>query len=143
MIAAQLRQLVEPHAQALEACADGMAASGIGLAHDGGHVTYLRKMAWDLRKAAEAGVVPDVYMTMNGAKETEMQNVLDGTPAAIKAAMATPECKEVSHILKKYSISIEGVESVGAFDLRIRAKAVPLSSRLQLKSALVRAGILV
>jgi hypothetical protein len=102
----------------------------------------LRCMAFRLRADAAQGILPSSY-SMVGVKETEMQNVLDGTPAAISAALATPECKEVNHILKKFSISIERVETVGEFDLRIRAKAVPLSSRLQLKAALVRAGLLV
>jgi len=141
MIASMARQIVEPCAAALEACAENMSAAGIGLVPIVGHVDRLKKMAWDLRAAAERGEVPSSY-TMVGMKETDM-GTTDTTVKAISAAMASTEMKGVMHIIRKHSIVIEKVEDVGAFDLRIRARAIPLHERLAMKSALLRAGLLV
>jgi hypothetical protein len=137
MIAAQMRQLVEPCAAALEACATGMEAAGIGCANPGGHIYHLRAMAWSLRKSAEAGIVPDSYR-MSGEKQ-----MVEATPAVIQAALERREVKQVAHLLRKHSIVIDKVESIVDFDIKLRAAACPLQDRLLLKSTLLHAGLLV
>jgi hypothetical protein len=87
-----------------------------------------------------ADLVPETY-TMQGAREmsepTEMQTL------AIKAALETPICRQVKHLLNKYAIVIDRVEAVGSFDARVRDRAMPLSDRITIKASLLRAGILV
>jgi hypothetical protein len=53
--------LVEPHAKALESCANAMEAAGIGGDLTNGHVTVLRKMAADLRASGAHGKLPSVF----------------------------------------------------------------------------------
>jgi hypothetical protein len=137
MIAQQVRGLIEPHAAALEACADQMEASGVGCANPGGHIHHLRAMAWSLRKSAEAGIVPDTYR-MSGEKQ-----MVEVNPTAIAAAMSSTEMRGVASILRKHSIVVEKVEDVSSFDLKIRARAIPLHERLAMKSAMLRCGLLV
>jgi hypothetical protein len=137
MIASMARQIVEPCAAALESCAESMSAAGIGLVPVVGHVDRLKKMAWDLRAAAERGELPSSY-TMVGAKE-----MVEATPAVIAAALERPDVRSVSHLLRRYGIEITKVESVIDFDIKLRAQACPLSDRLVLKSSLMRAGLVV
>jgi len=61
MAKAQTESMVEPHAKALEACADGMEASSIGNHPTRGHVSILRGMAKTMRASAAMGQVPHVY----------------------------------------------------------------------------------
>jgi hypothetical protein len=137
MIARQTTALVESHCQALEACADQMSAAGIGLVPLFGHVDRLRRMAYDLRADAAKGIIPDRY-TMVGERD-----MVEVNPTAIQAAMASTEMKGVMHIIRKHSIVVEKVEDVSSFDLKIRARAIPLHERLAMKSAMLRAGLLV
>jgi hypothetical protein len=147
MTAANARNLVEPHAVALEACADAMSAAGIGCAHTGGYVTHLRCMAGSMRASAARGEIPSAYTsTMIGAKETDMPaDTDDKTLKAIQAAMNSVECKATAHYFRKHGLTIEKIETVGEFDARLRARAlpIPLHERLAMKSALLRAGLLV
>jgi hypothetical protein len=54
---ARTMSLVEPHANACEACADGMEAAGVGADPRHGHVAVLRNMAGHMRaEAAMAGL---------------------------------------------------------------------------------------
>jgi hypothetical protein len=136
MIAAQLRNMIESHALALEGCANNMEAAGVGCANEGGYVTHLRCMAWHLRKSADAGVLPDTY-SMVGERE-----MVEANPTAIKAALETPAVRQVQHLLRKYSLTIDKIETVADFDIKLRAQAAPLHDRIVLKSTLMRAGLL-
>jgi hypothetical protein len=55
------RDVVEPHAAALEACAAAMAAAGVGTAPTRGHVDVLRRMANNMRAEAASGKVPSSW----------------------------------------------------------------------------------
>jgi hypothetical protein len=61
LAAANQMHLVEPHAKALEAAADGMCAAGIGGHETRGHAVMARKMAAHLRASAAQGVLPHIY----------------------------------------------------------------------------------
>jgi hypothetical protein len=137
MIPRQTTALVESHCQALEACADQMSAAGIGLVPVVGHVDRLKRMAYDLRASAAAGIIPDRY-TMVGERD-----MVAASPEVIRAALERPDVRSVSHLLRKYAIEITAVQSVNDFDLKLRAQACPLSDRLVLKSSLMRAGLVV
>jgi hypothetical protein len=50
-----LLHMIEPHAAAIESCADAMEADGIGGDPNNGHAVVLRKMAGDLRSDAARG----------------------------------------------------------------------------------------
>jgi cell division protein FtsB len=52
---------VEPHAKALETCAAGMAADGIGGDPKRGHVAVLNRMAGSMRASAALGNMPAIY----------------------------------------------------------------------------------
>jgi hypothetical protein len=55
------REMVEPHAAALEACAASMEASGVGTHPSNGHVHVLRRMASSMRAEAANGKVPSIW----------------------------------------------------------------------------------
>jgi hypothetical protein len=135
MIARQVTAMVETHCAALEAAADNMASVGIGCAPVVGHADRLRKMAFDMRAEAAAGVVPSSYK-LTGARE-----MVEATPAVIAAALERPDVKQVQHLLRRYGIEITKVDTVEAFDIKLRAQAMPLSDRIVLKSSLLRAGL--
>jgi hypothetical protein len=137
MIPRQTTALVETHCCALEAAANAMEAAGIGAMPVVGHADRLRRMAYDLRASAAAGIIPDRY-TMVGERD-----MVETNPKAIAAAMDRPDMKAVAHLLRRYAIEITKVESVVDFDLKLRAAATPLSDRLILKSTLMRSGLLV
>jgi hypothetical protein len=58
--------------------------------------------------------------------------------------MNTPECRTIAHIVRKHGLVIDRIESVGEFDMKLRARAlpIPLHERLAMKSAMLRAGLL-
>jgi hypothetical protein len=58
---ARTMSMVEPHALACEACADGMEAAGVGADSQNGHALVLRRVAGHLRAAAALGKVPHVF----------------------------------------------------------------------------------
>jgi hypothetical protein len=58
---ARTMSMVEPHALACEACADGMEAAGVGGDPQNGHALVLRRVAGHLRAAAALGKVPHVF----------------------------------------------------------------------------------
>jgi hypothetical protein len=136
MIPRQTTALVETHCAGLEAAANAMEAAGIGCAPVTGHADRLRRMAFDLRADAARGVIPSRY-EMVGERE-----MVETYPKAIAAALERPEVKQVSHLLRKYSLEITSIDSVAAFDLKLRAAAMPLSDRIVLKSSLLRAGLI-
>lgn len=61
LAAANQLHLVEPHAKALESCADGMTAAGIGGHESRGHAVLARKMAAHMRASAAMGELPHIY----------------------------------------------------------------------------------
>ncbi|WP_426442040.1 hypothetical protein [Bradyrhizobium genosp. P] len=58
---AATRDMVEPHAAALDACHAAMAAAGIGTHPTNGHVHVLRRMADSMRAEAAMGKVPSAW----------------------------------------------------------------------------------
>jgi hypothetical protein len=113
-----------------------MGAAGIGLVPVTGHVDRLKRMAYDLRADAAKGIIPDRY-TMVGERD-----MVETNPTAIKAALERREVKQGAHLLRRYGIEIDKVDTVEAFDIKLRAQACPLSDRLILKSTLMRAGLI-
>jgi hypothetical protein len=114
-----------------------MSAAGVGCAPTNGHADVLRAMAYRLRAEAAQGTIPSSY-SMSGEKQMP-----EATPAVIAAALERPDVKQVQHLLRKYSIAIDKIESVIDFDIRLRAVAMPLHDRIVLKSTLMRSGLLV
>jgi hypothetical protein len=143
MTAANARNLVEAHCQALEAAADGMAAAGIGLVPVVGHVDRLKKMVYDMRASAARGEIPSSY-TMQGVKDVTDTPSTEATLKAITAAMNTVECKATAHYFRKHGLAIDRIETVQEFDAKLRARQlpIPLHERLAMKSAMLRAGLL-
>jgi hypothetical protein len=143
MIARQTVALVEPHAAALEACADGMSAAGIGCPPSTGYADRLRAMAYRLRADAANGILPSSYIMTGNKEMTDTSS--EATLKAISAAMNTVECKATAHYFRKHGLTIEKIESVQEFDAKLRARQlpIPLHERLAMKSALLRAGLLV
>jgi hypothetical protein len=68
MITRQITALVEPHALALETCANNMSAAGIGAVPTHGHADVLRGMAYRLRAEAARGEVPSTFK-LQGVKD--------------------------------------------------------------------------
>lgn len=58
---AATRDMVEPHAAALESCAASMEAAGVGTAPKVGHAAALRHMAASMRAEAAMGKVPHIW----------------------------------------------------------------------------------
>ena len=87
-IAASVRDVVEPHAQACEAAADGMEAAGIGTHPTMGHVSALRRIAGSLRAAAAMGALPTIHRDhdwpLSAGKDGE--GVADDVKKAVEAA---------------------------------------------------------
>jgi hypothetical protein len=73
-------ETVEPHAKALEGCANAMEAAGIGGDLSHGHALHLREIAGDLRSQAAQGRLPSVYHGQLHAAESKS---FDATTAAI------------------------------------------------------------
>lgn len=90
---AHTESMVEPHAKALEACADGMEAAGIGGHAQRGHVAIARKMASTMRASAAMGQIPHIFQTddfYRGSSDTGASDVkkeLDGIRTEMKAAI--------------------------------------------------------
>lgn len=91
LAAANQTHLVEPHAKALEACADGMTAAGIGGHETRGHATMARKMAAHMRASAAMGELPhifrdhDFFASANGEKKEGADSA--AITAAVEAAV--------------------------------------------------------
>lgn len=91
--AANMQPKVEAHAAALEACADGMTAAGIGGHDTRGHAVLARRMAAHLRAAAAMGELPHIYRdhdffaSANGEKKeggTDSAAITAAVEAAVK-----------------------------------------------------------
>jgi hypothetical protein len=67
----------------------------------------------------------------------------DSTTFDIQAALASPELRQFKSLMSRADINPVGKMTVADVDRRLTAAEVPLGSRLALKIALVRAGILV
>lgn len=84
---AKVRDMVEPHAAALDSCADAMEAAGIGAHPRYGHVAAVRKIAATMRAAAALGQVPAIHRD----HDWPMNASADAAPMGddkIKAALA-------------------------------------------------------
>lgn len=84
LAAANMTHMVEPHAKALEACASGMEAAGIGGDETRGHAVIARKMAAHLRAAGATGQLPSAFRDPSYYAASDK-----GAPATIDAAAIT------------------------------------------------------
>lgn len=88
LMASNLTHMVEPHAKALEACADSMQAAGIGADEQRGHATLARKMAGHLRASAATGHIPNIYRDHDFLASADKPNdVAEQIKAAVEAAV--------------------------------------------------------
>lgn len=87
--AAGVRDMVEPHAAACDACADGMEAAGIGGHPSNGHAAVLRRVAGSLRAAAAMGQMPFIHRDHDWPVNAGADKVNeDAIARAIEAATA-------------------------------------------------------
>jgi hypothetical protein len=158
---------VEPHASALESCAAGMEAAGIGGDPKRGHVAVLKRMAGSMRASAALGNMPSIYRDhdygFDAAAETpkpdvattkkleELQASLDAANTKIKDLQATkrdeataPERKTLSAstnaLLARFNLKpdAEGKLLAGAdLDAALKSVTDPVQ-RIEIKNTLDR-----
>jgi hypothetical protein len=111
---AQTEGMVEPHAKALEACADGMEAAGIGNHPERGHVALARKMAKHLRASAAMGQLPHIFRdhdffsaSADENKGGDVKKDIEGIRTEMKAAMAELGTKFEDFSKKAFNASAE------------------------------------
>lgn len=133
----ETRMKVEPHAKALDACADTMEAAAVGGHPSNGHVAVLRRMAGAMRAEAAMGKIPHIYRDHdyaggsmyagadNGNKDAGSAEIkalkdqvaslttkLDDKLAATRAAAPEPQRKtltpEISRLLARAGIDEPG-----------------------------------
>jgi hypothetical protein len=136
--AANVLDKIEPHAKALEGCANAMEAAGIGGHSDGGHVALLRKMAADLRSQAAHGRMPYVYRDA-GLHAADDVHAASESPAMIKAIQAMEAAGIEPPSGGKFA-------SMDALDLQLSSvfdRAAPgyFEQRVSLKNAILKAGL--
>lgn len=168
---AHTEAMVEPHAKALEACADGMEAAGIGNHPTRGHVAIARNMAKTMRASAAMGQLPHVFRdhdfftasaeTGDVKKEidairTEMKAAIDGigtkiSDLAAKAfnAAAAPERKtisaEITQLLVKGGLekdAAEGQLTIAQVDTMLAAQNITGHAAYEAKLKLQASGLL-
>lgn len=100
--AANMLPKVEKHAAALEACADGMEAAGIGGHPTMGHAVTARKMAASIRASAVGGSLPSVFRDFAAASD-------DGSPNT--KSIATAIAAAVDGATKPLLDKIGGLET--------------------------------
>lgn len=81
---------VKPHVDAIHACADAMAAAGIGTHSENGHVAHLRHMASHLAAEAVSGKTPHIYRDHDYL-----------SPARVEAAAAVKKNDAATEELRK------------------------------------------
>jgi hypothetical protein len=69
-------------------------------------------------------------------------NAIATAPTNIQAALASPEVRAVAKLLAAADIAITKPLSIAELDTMLAGKGLRTSDRIQLKSALSRAGIL-
>jgi hypothetical protein len=153
-----IRDMVEPHAAALESCAASMEAAGIGGAPHG-HVAFLKNMAASMRADAARGTVPSIYRNDSpftaAAENSQGSNAMkDFRPASIfasdgekfnlsvQAMKQTGHYRSIAHLLDRATISIERPLSVAELDEKLAGAGLQTSDRLSIKCNLSRAGLL-
>jgi hypothetical protein len=158
---AVIRDLVEPHAAAVESCAASMEAAGLG-GGPHGHVEMLKRMAACMRADAARGTVPSVYhggSTTAGAEKSQGNN---GMPTDkifrnasifasegskfnlnIEAMKQTAHYRSIAYLLKRENIEIHRPVTIAELDDAFAKSALATSDRLNVKCCLSRAGLLV
>ena len=156
---AAIRDMVEPHAAALESCAAAMEAAGIGGGLHG-HVEFLRHMTSSMRAEAARGTVPSAYHTGSpftaAAENSQGSNAMkDIRPASIfasdgskfnfniEAMKQTGHYRSIAYLLKRENIEIHRPVSIAELDEAFAKSALATSDRLNVKCCLSRAGLLV
>lgn len=133
LAAGNIQGLVAPHANALRACASGMAAAGIGMHAKAGHVSVLNGMADQMEADAVLGKMPHIYQGP------------DFYSAAADKKEKFEASSELNEQLKKVTESLEEVQSklVDAEKARFAAAAEPERKTLSpsILKLLSKAGI--
>ncbi len=73
----------------------------------------------------------------------QIHAVANGIPTEIKAALATTHMRGVEHLIRAAKINIERKMTVHELDEKLKASALSPQSRIALKGAMSRAGLLV
>lgn len=159
---------VKEHADKLRACADGMAAAGIGAHPTAGHAAVLKRIADDMEADAVRGILPQSFHGYYASAEkpkTEDKDVADlkasiaeltkqiGTlasdaSAAKIAAAAAPERKTLpahtSALLAKAGVTVDGASKLSVADIDKAFQAAGISSQnsMAAKIQMQRAGLL-
>lgn len=139
---------VEPHAKALDACAAGCEAAGLGLDPTRGHVTVMRKMAGHMRAEAAQGKMPAEYPGANGgywAGADRPQND-DNNPTIIALRKEVAEIKANADKIAKAAADAQAAADTKIKDLQAAATAAkpgPERKTLspQVLGVLAKAGI--
>jgi hypothetical protein len=153
-----IRDMVEPHAVALESCAASMEAAGLGGGLHG-HVETLWHMAGCMRADAAHGTVPSINRNDSpftaAAENSQGSNAMkDFRPASIfasdgekfnlsvQAMKQTGHFRSIAYLLDRAAISIERPLSVAELDEKLAGAGLQTSDRLSIKCNLSRAGLL-
>lgn len=132
--AANLLPKVEPHAVALEGCANAMEAAGIGTDSNNGHAVMLRKMADNMRAEAAQGRVPSSWSMYAAAEKL-----------AANATVTVDVAAEVAKLIAPISASIAAMTTAIA-DVKASARTASQAPERKSMSAsslslLARAGL--
>ena len=100
---------VKPHVDAVNACADVMAAAGVGNDPSNGHVVHLRHMAAHMAAEAVSGRVPKVYRDHDFLED-----------ARVRASADKSGNEETNDALAKVTASLESL-STQVTDLKAKA----------------------
>lgn len=167
----ETRNKVEPHAKALEACADAMDAAAVGGHPQNGHAAVIRRMAGSMRAEAAMGKIPHIFRDHDyplyasadnqgaapASAQTENAEVtalkaqmakLEGDLAAARAASPEPQRKtltpQIASLMAKAGVSLgdDGKLSASAVDAGLRKAGLSINERLRIKAAFAQAGLL-
>jgi hypothetical protein len=135
-VEANAMSVVEPHAQACEACAASMEAAGIGGDPNNGHAVALRKIAGHLRASAALGRVPHVYRDHDYYVNAAADNKADAV--AELAKKLDEMVKPLADGLKALETKLADVKAAAVADAKApERKTLPAS----ITTLLAKAGL--
>lgn len=163
----ETRNKVEPHAKALEACADAMDAAAVGGHPQNGHAAVIRRMAGSMRAEGAVGKIPHIwrdhdypmYASADGKGAAPAENAevtelkakmakLEGDLAAARASSPEPQRKtltpQITSLMAKANVTLgdDGKLSASAVDTGLRNAGLSIQERLRIKAAFAQAGLL-
>jgi hypothetical protein len=155
---AATRDMVEPHAAALDACRAAMEAAGVGTDPSNGHVHVLRRMADSMRAEAAMGKVPSAWngVSMYAAADASaprkpltfipqhldasaLADVLDrlGPDLALPQAVLALAASETPYGATGHKVDLAALDKALA-----AATNLTTSDRIKVKLALTKQGLL-